>query len=345
MDNPYGFIEMRKSASRVRARGVARGPAVIHIIYERDFESKPLWQIGRKRKNKDTGKWMIIGLGSWAEDKRGGWKKKDLRDTTRIKGLFLEIDSVKTSKGLHVLIEHEGKKSWVNVGEVKPGQECEWDSEKRKCRCNYRIKYRNATCYGPQIGVKGSFKVEYRRSTLNLKLLALREKRHQNGEKSLGWPYVGPGRYKGLVLAGEHVEKNYRVPVIQIHETWDRNKREWIKGCWTATREKDEDTGTVIIKRKRRKGKPKTTTSILIHPTNFPWKLEGCLAPGRNFSDYGFASSKDSREAMLDVFNLIWPHSSTDDSWRARKDELFKKLRKLTKSQRLKFIVKVTDSR
>lgn len=372
---PSGSLEIPKSASIVRGKGVAHAePARIHITYESDFKSEPLWLIRYQDKKKKK----YLGLSSWAEDKEGEWKKKDRRDKPKIKGLFLEIKRIETSKGFFVLIEHEGEKKWVNVGNVKPGQKCgpgpkycpnpkcphlslkkgrrkyPPDSKNKKCedcgkklkrkaacRCKYRLEFDRAICYGPQYGIKGSAKVEYNLQSRELKLLALRYKTHvedkrgklatgKNGGKvAPGWPYVGPGCYRGLVLARKRHEKKYRVPVIWIRDTWHEDKHDWIKGCWLTIRGKK--------KRARKKGKPKTSKSILIHPTNFPWKLEGCLALGRKFSDYGFVSSKDSQDAVLEVFKLIWTASS--------KDELFEKLRKLTKSQRLKFIIKVTDGR
>jgi hypothetical protein len=177
--------------------------------------------------------------------------------------------------------------------------------------------------------------VQYRGATLDLKLIAVREKRHIDGRIAGDWPYVGPGRYLGIVLASDKHKEHYLVPVIHLCKTEDSGVL--IKGCWLTNR----ITGV----KKKDKGKPVTSGNILIHPSNFPWKLEGCLALGHKFSNYGFESSEDSRKAVLDLLNMVWHQSSKDKPLKERADELFTELKDKPESKRLKFIIEVADCR
>ena len=72
------------SAKRTATLGVQN--AKIQITYEANFRSKPVWEIGWK------------GLGSWAKEHEGEWKKADFQKTPRIKGVVLEVAS-KTKNG------------------------------------------------------------------------------------------------------------------------------------------------------------------------------------------------------------------------------------------------------
>ncbi|MBW2662687.1 MAG: hypothetical protein JRD93_12025, partial [Deltaproteobacteria bacterium] len=81
--------------------------------------------------------------------------------------------------------------------------------------------------------------------------------------------------------------------------------------------------------------KVKRSQNIFIHPAHFPDDLDGCLALGGYFSDYGFVSYKDSRQALQEVFKLIGISAK----------QQFKKAQKLPTKKKPKFIITVTDIR
>ncbi|MBW2646785.1 MAG: hypothetical protein JRE23_11515 [Deltaproteobacteria bacterium] len=190
-------FKVRKTSSKGKGKPskgttISVPPAEIECTYESNFESKPLWVITVKR-----------GLGTWAKDKKGEWKKKDFRNTPRVLGEVLELDSAEKTSGAsrikYVLIKHGGNEKWINVGKVK-----------KKQNNNYRLDYEYARKHGVQYGIKGTAKVKYGKKTLDLKLLAVTHKTRQNQTKSTPFTLVGRGRYKGYLQVRGKYRKKYK---------------------------------------------------------------------------------------------------------------------------------------
>lgn len=304
-----------KHDSEKRTATLSVPKAKIQITYEANFRSKPVWEIVWK------------GLGSWAKEHEGEWKKEDFQKTPRIKGVFVEVTSKTKNDSKYVLIKHgpKGEEKWINVGKFKKWQKCKYLPKKRRCQCNYRLRYDYATSRGPQYGIKGYANLEYQGKSLDLQLIAVRCKTHQDGKMSTPFVQTGRGSYHGRVQArGNYVKKHGENALekslsILIYETKDEDTGKWIKGVKLGTKDKQ--------------GRPKTNKNIFIHPAHFPSQLDGCLALGRKFLSYGiFESMEDSRKAMRDVFKLIGISTAKQ----------FKKAQNLKKP---KFMVEVIDNR
>lgn len=74
----------------------------------------------------------------------------------------------------------------------------------------------------------------------------------------------------------------FKNPTIHVTNRWEDKK--WKKGV--------------------QKGKD-IESEIFIHRAEFPDQLEGCLALGRNETDYGFESFNHSLQTMREVFELL----------------------------------------
>lgn len=279
---------------------IAVAPIEIHCAMLEDFESKPLWSIYSKK-----------GLGFWPEASRGVWDKKDFKDTERVTGEALEIESADSAaKNHYVLIQHGTEKVWINVGKVKSGSGYSLGFE-------YATQKRTA-----QYGIHGVAQATYGGKTLDFKLMAVRAKTRREGDnlgtRSGDFTLVGPGLYRGYVQArqkyvNEHGDDGlYRSVSIYVWGQFEDGK--WVGGV------------------RKKSGR---STNIFIHPAHIPDWLDGCLALGYNTSDYGFESAEDSTKAMRAVFELLGITTKAE----------YTKAQKLADAKKPKVIITMTDKR
>ncbi len=303
-------IVVKKSLTKPVDKGttISVPPMEVHCTFEKNFESKPLWKITVKN-----------GLGFWPEEYKGEWKKEDFLKTSQLTGDFLEIESVEKTEGgnCYILVKNGDDNVWLNVGKIKVKQGTGYELEYQ-----YAKQIRKA-----QYGIRGTALVKYQDKTLEFKLMAVRAKTRRDGlvtgkdrigTKSTPFTLVGTGLFQGIVMPrGKYETKHgddglYYSLSIYLWRQYEDGK--WVEG---------------VKKIKER------STNVFIHPAYIPDWLDGCLALGHNFSEYGFVSAEDSEKAMREVFELLG--ITTKDQ--------FTKLQNLSWNKKPKVIITMTDKR
>lgn len=107
---------------------------------------------------------------------------------------------------------------------------------------------------------------------------------------------LAPGTYAGYVrVMGNHQDKQGRTdyPAIWVGYTWNAGTSAWDLGV----------LGWIL----KNPNSTKLTTSIFIHPGNFPNWFLGCIGPGPvdKQTEWGFASLGDTRDTMWEILDAV----------------------------------------
>ena len=280
-------------------------PMKIDFVMKEDFVSRPLWKIT-----------CSGGLIYWPKNTEDKWDNKNYvkgpegTKPPKLTGQFVELQSKITAKGVYyILVQNNSEEVWINVGKLRGT-----GGTRYMLFFNYAKQVRKA-----QYGIRGTAQVSYGDKTLDLKMLAVRRKVGSSGKPGGPYTLVPPGSYRGFIRAMGKSKKKYgedalfNNPTIHFTNQWENNK--WKIG----------------IKKKNNA----RTSEVFIHRAEFPDQLDGCLALGRNETDYGFESFSHSLKTMREVFELRGIKTKTQ----------FKNTQELKWGKKLKVLITVTDNR
>lgn len=306
----------------------------INFVMQENFVSKPLWKITSPS-----------GLIYWPKDTEDKWNKKNYvmgakgapPPKLKFKEEFVELASKKRLSGAYfILVQNGSDEVWINVGKLKTEQKKE-----------YRLAFEHAKQKRKaQYGIRGTAQVRCGGNTLDLKMIGVRWQvipkgvKDPTGKKKDKPPYTGntrhfgpitplrPGLYRGFV---HRMEKSFnkhgedalfKNPTIHVtnHWGWDDKDKKW---KWKKGVKKG-------VKKDKVKG-----SEIFIHRAGFPDQLEGCLALGRNETDYGFESFAHSLQTMREVFALLVIKTKAQH----------RKAQNLTWGKKPRVIITMTDER
>lgn len=281
----------------------------IHCVMEEDFDSAPRWKITAKK-----------GLGFWPEEAAGEWSSSDYKKTPVLTGEFDELDFAEKTEGGNryvLVVSAKGERVWFNAGAIKIPQ-----AGRYPLAFDYATQVRKA-----QHGIRGSATVIYEDQTLEFGLMAVRAKTRREGPRTgatrigtTSTPYtiVGPGLYRGYVTprgkyVTAHGDNGLRKSLsIYVHQQWEDDK--WVNGV------------------RKKSGR---SNNVFIHPAAIPDWLDGCLALGHEFSDFGFVSGPDSTEAHMELFAMLG----------IKTDAEFTKTQKLADAKKPRALITMTDKR
>lgn len=163
-----------------------------------------------------------------------------------------------------------------------------------------------------QWGLRGDFQfrttsADLEANTRNYKMVTVwqrwkDDRKCYTGEKPSKGAAIPPmctqplGIYAGYVrVMGNHQsqEERAKYPAIWIGYTWNADASEWGLGVLGWVLKNPQST--------------KPTTSIFIHPGNFPNWFLGCMAPGpaEKQTEWGFKSKDDTSQAMWDILAAV----------------------------------------